>query len=45
MLAFVSLAAAHPDATPHAHAISPLGLAVLAAWLLAGVLYLRRAAV
>jgi hypothetical protein len=43
MLAFVSVAAAHADATPHFHGVSPFGLAVVAAWLLAGLAFFRYA--
>lgn len=44
MLLLVSLAFAHADPTPHVHTPSFGGLLVLVAWVLAGILFLRRAA-
>jgi hypothetical protein len=44
MLSFIAAAFAHPSSVPHAHSISPVGVAFLLAWVALGLVYLRRAA-
>jgi hypothetical protein len=46
LASLVSLAAAHSDLVPHVHeGASPLGLALVAAWALAAVVWWRGASV
>ena len=43
MLLFVAVAHAHPATVPHLHATDPAGVALVAFWVLAGVVLLVRA--
>ena len=40
---FVSVAQAHPATLPHLHTTDPAGIALVAFWVLAGIVLLARA--